>query len=599
MNGLVYIADGIRFARGRQFVSAIDVLVVGSGAAGLLAAVVASQSGQRTVLVTKGQAARSGATATITGDCCVDGRTCVDLLGLNADRSDTPDAFFEDTVVGGRFLNDQPLAEAMIAEVGPILKRMREDGMHLGDPIRGPGHRTARGVWVSGMELMQTLRKSLIRHDVKVREEFFATDLLLNDGVVAGLAGVDQRTGDIAALNAKAVVLATGGAMMVYPLQTAPEELTGDGHSLALRGGAQLIDMEMIQFLPCVLKDPPMWRGIQFPWLIGPQSGVRAWLLNRFGERFMTKWDPVNMEFTTRDLISIACMKEIIEGRGGPNDGVYVSWAHLPKNIVDFAIKWYFRSHLRGGGYWEGFDFSKLIEDIRNGYAVEVTAASHFFMGGVAINEHCATRVPGLFACGEVAGGVHGANRLSGNATSQILVQGQRAGLAAARYASRSTAPDILKPDWGRVKDELAAPLARERGPLPHDIKQELQTLANFKVGMLRSRTSLDEALDGIRRIRADALPNLRCRAADRRYNKEWAEALECRSMADSLEATIACASAREESRGAHYRDDFPTQNDFKPPSNGLVEFRDGCISHHFRPTHSHRMQPPQNVTGG
>jgi succinate dehydrogenase/fumarate reductase flavoprotein subunit len=576
-------------------VSEIDVLVVGTGAAGLSAALAAVESGQRTVLLCKGQTARSGATATITGDCCVDGRTCVDLLGLNADRLDTQDTFFEDTVVGGKFLNDQRLVESMIAEIGPILKRMRENGMRLGDPIRSPGHRTARGVWVSGMELMQTLKKLLIRHDVKAREEFLATDLLLNDGVVAGLAGVDQRTGDITALKAKTVVLATGGAMMVYPLQTAPEELTGEGHSLALRAGADLVDMEMIQFLPCVLMDPPIWRGIQFPWLLGPQSGVRAWLLNRFGERFMSKWDPVNMEFTTRDLISIACMKEIVEGRGGPNNGIYVSWAHLPKEIIDFAIKWYFRSHLHGDGYWEGFDFSKLIEDIKNGHAVEVTAASHFFMGGVAIDEQCATRIPGLFACGEVAGGLHGANRLSGNATSQILVQGERAGLAAASYAKRHTAPDILPSDWAGVKNELEAPLLRNEGPLPHEIKTELQTLANFKVGMLRSRKSLCEAQDGIDRIRKDTLAKLRCRAKQRRYNKEWAEALECRSMVNVLQAIVLSALAREESRGAHYRDDFPAQNDAEPPRNGIIEWHDGSMSHRFRPSNIYRLRPSQS----
>ena len=210
------------------------------------------------------------------------------------------------------------------------------------------------------MELMQTLKKLLIHHQVRVREEFLVTDLMLNDGVVAGIAGVDQRSGEIVALNTKTVVLATGGAMMIYPLQTAPEELTGDGHSFALRGGAELIDMEMVQFLPCVLMDPPIWRGIQFPWLIGPQSGVRAWLLNRFGERFMTRWDPKNMESTTRDLISIACMKEIVEGRGGPNNGVYLSWAHLPTDIIDFAIKWYFRTHLHGDGTWEEFRLQSI-----------------------------------------------------------------------------------------------------------------------------------------------------------------------------------------------------------------------------------------------
>jgi succinate dehydrogenase/fumarate reductase flavoprotein subunit len=469
---------------------------------------------------------------------------------------------------------------------------MRNDGMHLGDPIRGPGHRTARGIWVSGMELMQTLRKILVRNEVKVREEFLATDLLLNDSVVAGLAGIDQRTGDIVALNAKSVVLATGGGMMIYPLQTAPEELTGDGHSLALRGGAELIEMEMVQFLPCVLMDPPIWRGIQFPWVLGPQSGVRAWLLNRFGERFMAKWDPVNMEFTTRDLISIACMKEIVEGRGGPNDGVYVSWAHLPTNIIDYAAKWYFRTHLRGNWHWEGFDFSKLVQDVKKGAAVEVTSASHFFMGGLAIDEDCATRVPGLFACGEVAGGVHGANRLTGNATTQILVQGQRAGRAAARYAGKQRILDIPASAWAEVREQLEAPLMRSAGPFPHEVKQELQRLANFNVGMLRSRKSLEEALNAVRRLRHDGLSSLQCRAKDRRYNKEWADAVECRSMLDTLEATTMSALHREESRGAHYRDDFPVQNTTDPPWNGILELRDGQLSHRRRPVPAHRLSP-------
>ena len=574
----------------------IDVLVVGSGAAGMMAALTAAEAGQKTVLLSKGQVGRSGATATITGDCCVDGRSCVEVLGLTADRDDTQDTFFEDTIVGGKYLNDQRLAEIMIERIAPILKRMRENGMRLGDPIRGPGHRTARGVWVSGMELMQTLKKLLIRQQVKVREEFFATDLMLNDGVVAGIVGIDQRSGEIVALNAKTVVLATGGAMMIYPLQTAPEELTGDGHSLALRGGAELIDMEMVQFLPCVLMDPPIWRGIQFPWLIGPQSGVRAWLLNRFGERFMARWDPTNLEFTTRDLISIACMKEIVEGRGGPNNGVYLSWAHLPTDIIDFAIKWYFRTHLHGDGFWEGFDFSELIADIKNRRAVEVTAGSHFYMGGVAIDEHCMTRVPGLFAAGEVAGGVHGANRLTGNATSQILVQGLVAGLAVAAYAKREPHPDIPRGAWMQARETLESPLKRADGPLPHEIKSELQALANFKVGMLRSQASLDEAQARVAQIRKDVLPTLRCRSKERRYNKEWADALECRSMLDALEATTRCASERQESRGAHYRDDFPTTKEGLPPQNSIIEFRGGNMHHRFRSVRAHRLHPPHLV---
>ena len=562
----------------------IDVLVIGSGGAGMLAAVAAAEAGRKVVLLTKGQAARSGATATITGDCCVDGRTCADLLGLKADRQDTEAEFFEDTITGGKHINDRTLARALVGEIGPILKRLRGEGLRLGDPIRGPGHRTARGVWISGMELMQTLRKLMIRHDIKVREEFFATDLLLNDGAVAGIAGIDQRSGDIAAIKAKSVVLATGGGMMIYPLQTAPEELTGDGHSLALRAGAELIDMEMIQFLPCTLMNPPIWRGIQFPWVLGPQSGVRAWLLNRFGERFMSRWDPVNMEFATRDIISIACMKEVIEGRGGPNGGVFISWAHLPSDIIDFSAKWYFRTHMRGNWHWEGFDFGKLVEDIKKGRAVEVISASHFFMGGIAIDANGATKIPGLFACGEVAGGVHGANRLTGNATSQILVQGQRAGLGAASYAKGRQQAEIPSTAWTQVLDDLEAPLRRNDGVLPYKIKQDLQEIANLKVGMLRSEASLAEALDAVRALRRDALPRVYCQAKERRYNKEWADAVECRGLIDTLEATTLSALKRQESRGAHYRDDFPAQNDAQGLWNGVIAWRDGAMTHRARP---------------
>lgn len=569
----------------------IDVLVVGSGAAGMLAALEASRAGQKTVLVTKGQAARSGATATVTGDCSVAGRTCVDLLGLRADRSDTEDDFFADTIAGGKYLNDQRLAELMVAEVGPLALAMRELGLRLGDPIHSPGHRKARGVWYSGMELLQALRKPMIRQEIQVREEFFATDLLLNDGVAAGVAGIDQRSGSIVALRAKSVVLATGGGMMIYPVQTAPEELTGDGHSMALRAGAELIDMEMVQFLPCTLMEPAIWRGIQFPWVLGPQSGIRAWLLNRFGERFMSKWDPVNMEFATRDVISIACMKEAVENRGGPNGGVFLSWAHLPSNIIDYATKWYFRTHLKGNWLWEGFDFAALVDRIKSGEAVEVIPASHFFMGGVAIDEHCASRVPGLYVCGEAAGGLHGANRLSGNASSQILVQGRIAGRSAAEYAHRNARPDIVRGQWDSICAALEAPLCRSEGVRPMEIKDELQRLANLKVGMLRSEGSLREALDGARRLRAD-LPRLFCRSRDRLYNKEWADAVECRTLLDTLEATALAALERRESRGAHYRQDHPAQNDSALPRNGIVTQQDGRMSYATRAVRMHRMRP-------
>jgi len=201
--------------------------------------------------------------------------------------------------------------------------------------------------------------------------------------------------------------------------------------------------------------------------------------------------------------------------------------------------------------------------------------------------------VPGLFAAGEVAGGVHGANRLSGNAGSQILVQGQQAGKAAVAYVKKVDRRRVLPSDWERVREVLETPLKRESGIMPFEIKEELQAIANLKVGIVRTADSLDEALAGVRRLRSDVLSRLYCRSSERRYNKEWADAVECRSLLDTLEATTLCALRRCESRGAHYRDDFPGQNDSGKLWNGLVSFSEGEINYTTRSVRSHRLSPP------
>ncbi|CAB4163983.1 SdhA Succinate dehydrogenase/fumarate reductase, flavoprotein subunit [uncultured Caudovirales phage] len=565
--------------------NSIDVLVIGSGAAGMLAAITAAQNGQSTVLLTKGQAGRCGATATIVGGCSVDGNTCVELLGLKANSNDSAELFFNDMMAGGKYINNPKLVESIVTEIGPIIQWLRINGLNIGNPTPSAGHAYSRGVVTPGMEILQTLKKFLISFGVKVREEFFATELLLNDGIVSGVAGIDMRSGKITAIQANSIILATGGGMRIYPHQTAPEELTGDGHAMAIRAGAKLIDMEMIQFLPCTLITPRMWSGIQFPWILGPQSGIRAWLLNRYGERFMAKWDPINMEMATRDIISIACTKEILENRGGPNGGVFMSWAHLPSNIIDFAADWYFNqtSELRAGGgqisgnwQWEGFDFSQLVADIKNGNAIEVSSASHFFMGGLLIDEFCATSIPGLFACGEVAGGAHGANRLGGNATSQILVQGKIAGNTASKYAKSNSNVGITATAWKDSSQKIKMPIVKESGISPFEIKQELQNIANINVSMLRSGPELKSALSSIQKLRSDILPFVYTKSKDRIYNKEWTEAIECHNMTDTLEAIILSASKRDESRGAHYREDFPQQNELAV--NGITKQLNGIM---------------------
>jgi succinate dehydrogenase/fumarate reductase flavoprotein subunit len=562
----------------RPVLKRFDVAVLGSGAAGLLAATEAAVHGARTVVLTKGQVGRSGATATITGDISVDGAT-IKRLGLAGNAADSVEQFYQDTLAGGAQLNDPVLAQAMVegvgAEVGPLL----EAGLKVSGIGHAPGHRYPRGVLVSGMQMLQILTRNAIKAGVLFRDEFYATDVLVgDDGAAAGIAGIDLRSGCPAGVEAASVVLATGGGAMAYPITTAPEELVGDGYRMAFEAGAELTDMEMVQFLPCCLVEPPLWRGIQFPWIIGPQSGTRAWLLNRYGERFMARYDPERMEMSTRDIVSIACVREVLEGRGGPAGGVFMSWAHLPRDILNFLPQWYGKPLLHANWRWEGFDFAPLIERIRSGYAVEVAPASHFHMGGVRTGALGETRVPGLFACGEVAGGVHGANRLSGNACSQILVQGRRTGRAAAVQAKKGGAT-LFGSIWDQFVERVERPLTLRNGVAPHEIMQRIQTIAKHALNVVRTGDDLRKALEDIRDIRNQDLPNLTASSTDRPYNRGWIDAIEVRSAALTVEAIALSALERCESRGAHFRTDFPAKDD-RFLANSALSSVDGAPSH-------------------
>jgi succinate dehydrogenase/fumarate reductase flavoprotein subunit len=542
----------------------VDVAVLGSGGAGLLAALEAARQGKQVVVLSKGQIGRSGATATITGDVSVDG-TAQQRLGMRGDLRDDAEAFFEDTMKGGAYLNDPVLAQAMVEEVGEEMAKLVNAGLKIVGLGHAPGHRSPRGVLVSGMQMLQILSRQAAAEGVLFRDEFYATDVLVDDGRCVGVAGVDLRTGEINGVLASSVVIATGGGAMVYPVRTAPSELVGDGYRMALDAGADLVDMEMVQFLPCCLVDPPIWRGIQFPWILGPQSGTRAWLLNRYGERFMARYDPERMEMSTRDKLSIACVREVLEGRGGPSGGVFMSWAHLPKDILEFLPQWYGKPLLHSGWRWEGFDFAPLVERIQHGHAVEVGPAAHFHMGGIRVDVDGATSVPGLFACGEVTGGVHGANRLSGNACTQFLVQGSRTGRAAARAAAQGHAP--LSPrTWHRAMDRIGKPLKCTPELRPHEVMEHLQETCRRNLNVVRDGDGLDQALTDVHRIRQQELPRTGAGpAAGSPYNRAWIDALQVESAAVTVEAIALSAARRRESRGAHFRSDHPhAQREFE-----------------------------------
>ena len=563
-----------------------DVLVIGSEGAGSRAAVAASEQGVEVIMVTKGLFTKSGATITAGADIDVDSKSCCDLFGLKGDPQDSPEIFFEDIVIEGKYINDQRLVEVHVRDAPIRVKELADRGMKITGFIHAPGHRYPRGIYTSGKEQMRAMRGWVRERDtIQVVENTMMTDLLTCGGRVVGAVGVDLYTGEFTTIVAKAVILATGGGMMVFPVSTAPQELTGDGQVMAWRAGAELVDMEMTQFLPGCLIEPLAWRGLGISFnLCCMGGGVEAYLLNRHGYRFMKDWDPERMERSTRDILSIAMMNEVIEGRGSPSGGVYMSLAHLPHNVIENYPRWFGSDNLTEDWVFKGFDLKELVEHIKRGYAVEVGPASHFFMGGVRVNERCEASLSGLYAAGEVAGGLHGGNRLSGNACTQIFVQGAISGRAAAEYARGVEFSKIDEEQVNTLQKKLLKPLERRDGVKTFEFKKQIQKLAWENVGVLRSGSYLGEALKEIQRMKEEDLPRVWSGAKERVYNREWVESIQVENLLTLLEAIARSALMREESRGAHYRKDFPKTDNRNWLKNIIIKNVNGKIELTTRP---------------
>lgn len=518
-----------------------DVLVVGSEAAGARAAIEASRLGVKVVLVTKGRWGRSGATITAGADVEVDGRSIVDLFGLPADPKDSKEAFFMDIVRGGWYVSDQRLVEVHVEEAPLRVKELIDWGLRIEGVFHNPGHSYKRGLLTSGLEIVKALKRGLRewRENIEIIEDTMIVDLLTNKGRVVGATALNLRTGEFIVFKAKAVILATGGALRLYPYTTGSEDLTGDGHGMAYRVGAKFIDMQYVQFLlVCFIHPPTMVTSINR--LLQRRCG---WLLNRYGERLMERWDPERMEGTTRDFKAIGVMEEILEGRGA-----YLSLKHLPDNVIDELRK--SRYTLKGAD-------KKFWDNLKKN-AIEIFPASHFFCGGIKINEQCGTNIPGLYAAGEVAGGLHGANRLSGNAIPHVLVQGARAGRGAAEYGLKANHLAINRKQLQMSRDRVFRPLERRDGISPIKLRKEIQKLAWEDAGVVRQRLGLERALGDVERIKKKDLPRLYVTAEEKLYNKEWIEALQVENMLLTLELIVRSALARTESRGNHYRKDHP-----------------------------------------
>jgi succinate dehydrogenase flavoprotein subunit len=563
-----------------------DVVVIGAGGAGLRAAIEARLAGKRTAIISKSLFGKAHTVMAEGGAAAAMG---------NVNPNDNWMVHFRDTMRGGKFLNNYRMAELHAKEAPDRVWELETYGALFDRTKDGKisqrnfgGHEYPRLAHVgdrTGLELIRTLQQKIVslqqedkelHGDYEARLRVFAectiTELLVTDGRVAGAIGYYRESGKIVLFEAPAVVLATGGVGKSYKVTSNSWEYTGDGHALALRTGATLINMEFLQFHPTGMVWPPSVRGILVTESVRGDGGV---LRNSEGKRFMfdyvpdvfrnqyadtedeaDRWytDPDHNkrppELLPRDEVARAINSEVKAGRGTPAGGVYLDIAS--RRSPDFILK-------RLPSMYH--QFKELADVDITKQPMEIGPTCHYVMGGVEVDaDTAATMVPGLYAAGEVSGGMHGSNRLGGNSLSDLLVFGKRAGEYAARYVdSLETRPSPRKSD---VEDGIAtilAPLSREEGENPYDVWHDLQSVMQDLVGIIRRKHELEDAIK--------RLDDLRPRVAavratgGRRFNPGWHLALDLRNMLVVSECTARAALQREESRGGHTREDFPAMD--------------------------------------
>jgi succinate dehydrogenase/fumarate reductase flavoprotein subunit len=542
-----------------------DVLVVGGGGAGMFAAVSAARNGTQVLLIDKNVVGRGGATIMAQ-------MTCAAALG--EEEPDGPEQHLIDTLEAGRGLCNEELA-TLICENAP--KRIRElEGWKVQwarqdngkiKQVIAPGHSRKRCVYVdflkTGAAISASLRNQVSRNDaIRKLSNVSLTDLVTQDGEVVGATGFDVATGTPVTIQASATILCLGGMTKMFRRTTAPNNIAGEGLGMALRAGATIIDLEFLQFYPnghlaprMVGLDPTTWEPTRV------KLGGR--LLNGKGEEFLQNYGEGSGEQynTTRDTLTHAMYKEVELGRGSPHGGVFLSFQHIDQKELEKAL----------GPFLEFFDRNNINLTKQ---PVEVYPIAHYQMGGIEVNTKMETGVPGLYAAGEIAGGANGANRLSGNALPEAMVFGERAGEAAARYAA--SMPERV---WNKANakphiDLIDSTLGRNAGDgaSPAKMLGDLKELMWTKVGMFRTGDDLSEALTAIQSMRQTELQNLAV-SAETIQNTSVVEWFELRNGLLAVEALAVAALHRQESRGAHQRDDFPeTRDDYQRSQRIFLE---------------------------
>jgi len=534
----------------------VDVLIIGSEAAGSKTAIELDELGVKDVLmVTKGLFAKSGVTL-------MAGWAVQAALG-HMDPRDNPEVHLEDVVKGGGYLVNQKLSEvlvnAAITEV-PKLEKWGAKFLKIGDKflqIQAPGSTYPRSLHSyglhGGIQWRKAYKSEVMRRRIRVMEDVFLTDLLLSDDGAAGAVGFSIRDGHFILFRAKLVVLATGGMAQIFSVTDAAMEATGDGMAMAFRAGGELMDMEFLQFFPlgCYWPDVSRVKGV-YP--ADLRYTLHARFYNALGEQFLERYMPMAKEWGLRDPTSRAIYLEAKYGRGSPHGGAWIAINHLPRNVIDNWIKTQHGEEKRW--YWTKLE--QMGIDLKQD-ALECGPVSHYTMGGVRVDEKCETTIPRVFAAGEVAAGMDGAERIdAGPAITWTQTMGY---VVAKEVAKKLKGLDWAKLDEGQVREKYErtyAPLSRQKGVRGCKIKRDIQDAMWECCSLVRDEKTMEEGLKKINKIIEEDIPRVSVAKSSKVFNKDWVEAHEAMNMAQLAEISIRAALMRKESRKSHYRTDYP-----------------------------------------
>ncbi len=520
-----------------------DVLIIGAGGAGLRAAIEGLAAGARVAVVSKSLLGKAHTVMAEGG---------IAAAMANVDQADSWRTHFRDTMRGGKLLNNWRMAQLHAQEAPERVRELEQwgalfDRTSNGDILQRAfgGHTFKRLCHVgdrTGLEMIRTLQDRGVQLGFDVFMECTIIRLLTDGKRVVGAFGYWREQGRFVVLRAKSVVMATGGIGKAWRVTSNSWEYTGDGMALAYDAGAELLDMEFVQFHPTGMVWPPGVQGILVTEAVRGEGGI---LRNKLGERFMEKYDPKRMELSTRDVVARSIYTEVREGRGSEHGGAYLDISHKPAEYVKQKLPSMYHQ------------FKELADvDITKG-PMEVGPTCHYMMGGIGVDaETAASSLPGLFAAGEAAAGLHGANRLGGNSLSDLLVFGRRAGLGAAAYANKAPSASIDDAQIAEAERDVLAPFDRTEGENPYSVHRDLQETMQNLVGIFRIEEDMNTAMGNLEKLKERAA---RVRVeGSRLFNPGWHLSRDLKSMLTVSEAVTRSAMARKESRGAHSRIDYP-----------------------------------------